>query len=142
MATAEVNGFWTRYEEYGQGNPVVFVHGGFASLGRTLLDPGEYEWGQWEREFARHFRFITYDRRGCGRSSCPPEGYGIENQARDLVALLDHLGLASANVVGSSAGGLIALAFAALYPQRARSLVLVGTARHRRSERQDADRVA
>jgi pimeloyl-ACP methyl ester carboxylesterase len=127
MATAEVNGFWARYEERGQGEPVVFVHGGFASFGRTLLDPEEDEWEEWEYEFAGHFRFVTYDRRGCGRSSCPPEGYGIENQARDLAALLDRLGLASAHLVGSSAGGPIALAFAALYPQRARSMVLVGT---------------
>jgi 3-oxoadipate enol-lactonase len=127
MTIVDVNGFTIRFQERGRGEPVVFVHGGFADFGRTLLDPEEYEWGAWELEFARRFRFITYDRRGCARSSCPADGYEIENQARDLRGLLDHLGLASAHVIGSSAGGLIALAFAALNPRRTRSLVLVGT---------------
>jgi pimeloyl-ACP methyl ester carboxylesterase len=127
MATTEINGFSMHYDQGGQGDPVVFVHGGFASFGRTLLDPEEYQWGQWEQEFARRFHFISYDRRGCGRSSCPAAGYEIENQARDLAALLDHLALSSVHLIGSSAGGPIALAFAARYPERARSLVLVGT---------------
>jgi len=127
MARIDVNGFSMHYDEGGRGESVVFVHGGFASVGRTLLDPEEYEWGEWELEFARRFRFITYDRRGCARSSCPSDGYEVENQARDLAGLLDHLGLAPAHVIGSSAGGPIALAFAALFPQRTRSLVLVGT---------------
>src|SRR2546425_8102673 len=115
------------FREDGRGEPVVFVHGGFASFARTVLDPEEHEWSEWERAFAANFHFITYDRRGCHPSSCPTGGYAIENQARDLAGLLDHLGLESAHVIGSSAGGPIALAFAAAVPARARSLILVGT---------------
>ena len=81
------------FREDGRGEPVVFVHGGFASFARTVLDPEEHEWSEWERAFAANFHFITYDRRGCHPSSCPTAGYAIENQARDLAGLLDHLGL-------------------------------------------------
>jgi pimeloyl-ACP methyl ester carboxylesterase len=49
------------------------------------------------------------------------------NQARDLAGLLDHLGVDSAHVIASSAGGPIGLAFATMHPARTRSLVLVGT---------------
>jgi hypothetical protein len=94
VPTADVNGFSTRWQEGGRGEPVVFVHGGFASFGRTLFDETDYEWGEWEREFASEFRFITYDRRGCQHSSCPATGYEIENQALDLAGLLDQLGVA------------------------------------------------
>ena len=64
---------------------------------------------------------------GCYRSACPDDGYQWENQATDLASLLDHLHINSAHVVGSSAGGPISMMFAALYPQRIRSLVLAGT---------------
>ena len=127
MPTADVNGVSLYYQEAEEGDPVVFVPGGFASLAGTLLDPEELEWGDWEREFAGRFRFVTYDRRGCRRSSCPPDGYELPNQATDLAGLLNYLGLASAHVIGSSAGGLIALALASAHPDHARSLVLVGT---------------
>jgi 3-oxoadipate enol-lactonase len=127
MPRAELNTVSLHYEDSGRGEPVVFVHGGFASLAGSLLDPEELAWGEWERDFAAQFRFVTYDRRGCGRSSCPSDGYELSNQAVDLAELLDHLSVESAHVIGSSAGGPIAIAFAALHPRRARSLVLVGT---------------
>jgi pimeloyl-ACP methyl ester carboxylesterase len=127
VPTADINGFEMRYLEEGRGEPVVFVHGGFASFARTVLDPEWHEWTDWERAFAASFRFITYDRRGCHPSSCPTGGYAIENQARDLAGLLDHLQVESAHVLGSSAGGPIALAFATANLVRTRSLLLVGT---------------
>src|SRR2546425_3656797 len=127
MPTAPVNGFSMRWQDGGRGEPVVFIHGGFASFARTLFDEADYEWADWERDFANEFRFITYDRRGCQRSSCPATGYEIEHQALDLAGLLDYLDVGSAHVVGSSAGGPVALAFAARLPERTRSLLLVGT---------------
>ena len=62
------------------------------------------------------------------RSSSPDGGYDLTNQARDLAGLLDDLHIKAAHIIGSSAGGPIVLTFAALYPRRVRSLVLVGTA--------------
>ena len=124
---AEINGFECVYSEDGDGPPLVFVHGGFASLGRTLYDPEEYEWS-WELDLARGFRLVTYDRRGCRQSSCPEGGYELETQAADLEALLDFLEIGSTHLLGTSAGGPIALVFAATRPERVRSLCLQGTA--------------
>ncbi len=128
MPHAEVNGFRMSYQSGGSGDPLVFIHGGIASLASTLRDPDGYGWGALDRFFAGHFRYVSYDRRGCRRSSCPDRGYELPNQAEDLRALLDQLYIERAHLVASSAGGPIAIVFAAAYPERARSLVLAGTA--------------
>jgi pimeloyl-ACP methyl ester carboxylesterase len=126
MPTIKVNGFDLYYQAGGEGEPVVFVHGGFASLDTKLRAILPNDW-MWEWEFAHHFHFITYDRRGCWRSSSPDGGYELTNQAEDLECLLDDLGLQSIHLIGSSAGGPISVLFAATRPDRVRSLVLVGT---------------
>jgi len=64
MPRARLNGFEVYYEEGGTGQPLVFVHGGFASLETSFVAPGPYDWS-WEHDFARHFRLVWYDRRGC-----------------------------------------------------------------------------
>jgi pimeloyl-ACP methyl ester carboxylesterase len=115
------------FQERGDGSPAVYVHGGFASLATLLYDAQEAGW-TWEHDLAAQFRFITYDRRGCASSSLAATGYDLDTQAADLAALLDYLGLVSAHIIGSSAGGPIALTFAARRPSCVRSLVLVGTA--------------
>ena len=128
MATAFVNGFWLYYDERGVGTPVVYVHGGFTCLASLLADlPTDGSDWTWEQDFDRYFQFVSYDRRGCLRSTYPGTGFDLLDQARDLEALLDHLGIQSAHLIGSSAGGPIAVMFAATRPTRTRSLVLVGT---------------
>ena len=131
MPVAAINGFEMYYRVAGTGEPVVYVHGGFPSLESALLDlPTDgTDWG-WEHDFADHFQFVSYDRRGCYRSSCPREGFGLDDSARDLELLLDELGLSSAHLIGSSAGGPIGILFAATRAHRTRSLTLVGTASH------------
>ena len=126
MPRARINGINLYYEDGGIGAPVVFIHGGFPSLAMKLQDVDEWAW-TWERDFAARFHFVWYDRRGCYRSDSPADGYALENQARDLAAILDHLQLDSAHIIGSSAGGPIAIVFAALWPHRVRSLILAGT---------------
>lgn len=128
MPHIHINGFDLYYEDSGQGAPVVFVHGGFPSLASTLNDFSSPNWQwTWENDFAALFHFIYYERRGCYRSSCPDNGYDLANQALDLASLLDALNVSSAHIVSSSAGGPISLTFAALYPNRTRSLTLAGT---------------
>lgn len=126
MPYAHVNEVDLYYEVGGQGAPVIYIHGGFPSLASKLEDFSQWHW-TWESDLASAFRFIWYDRRGCYRSSMPSSGYDLENQDRDLIALLDFLHLPSAHVIGSSAGGPISLLLAALYPDRVLSLTLDGT---------------
>lgn len=114
------------YDRKGSGAPVVYIHGGFASLASRLAPASAYEW-TWENDFAAQTDFICYDRRGCYRSGCPESGYDLHNQAADLEALLTRLGIDSVHLVGSSAGGPIALLFAATRPARTRSLTLAGS---------------
>ena len=128
LPTVSINGFDLFYQEGGAGQPVVFVHGGFASLASSLRDlPRDGSDWLWEHDLAEHFRFVEYDRRGCFRSSRPKGGYGLLNQALDLECLLDYLEIPAAHLIGSSAGGPIAVVFAATRPDRTRSLILAGT---------------
>lgn len=126
MPYVDVNGFRMWYREAGSGQPVVFIHGGFAALLRSLRAAETYEW-TWEHDLASEFRFVSYDRRGCRRSSIPTAGYDLATQADDLAELLDHLSIPRASIVGSSAGGPIAMVFASTYPDRVHALVLVET---------------
>jgi pimeloyl-ACP methyl ester carboxylesterase len=66
----------------------------------------------------RGFRLLSSDARGYGASSCPREAYTIEGWAADGAALLDALELDRVLVHGTSMGGMIAIAFTALYPER------------------------
>lgn len=127
MPYACLNGYRMFYDVQGEGEAVVFIHGGFPSIDMHLRAQSIGAW-IWETDFAANYRFIGYDRRGCWRSSRTETGYGLENQARDLAALLDHLEVDEAHVIGSSAGGPIAILFSAIYPERTRTLVLAGTA--------------
>ena len=117
------------YDVRGEGDVIAFVHGGFPSIDMHLRADSSGAWG-WEMDFASEFRYVMYDRRGCWLSSRPDSGYDLENQVRDLVALLDHLSEEKAHVIGSSAGGPIAILFAVRYPERVRALALAGTAAH------------
>jgi pimeloyl-ACP methyl ester carboxylesterase len=110
------------YEMGGEGTPVVYIHGGFASLDTVLRDLKPNDWS-WERDFAAQFAFITYDRRGCYCSSSPDSGYDLITQVRDLAGSLEHLQIASAHLIGSSAGGPIAPLFTATQAHRTRSLI-------------------
>jgi 3-oxoadipate enol-lactonase len=70
---------------------------------------------------------LTYDCRGHGASDKPAGPYTVELFADDLAELLDHVGWPSALVAGASMGGMVALAFAAIYPERTAALGLIDT---------------
>ena len=68
--------------------------------------------------FREHFRLLSYDATGYGRSDQPIETYTIEGWADEAVGLLDELGIEQTLCHGTSMGGMIAIAFAAKYPER------------------------
>jgi pimeloyl-ACP methyl ester carboxylesterase len=112
---ANINGTRLFYEIAGAGEPLVLVHG--FGLDRRMWD------GQFA-DFAQHRRVARYDLRGFGRSAPPEVGHGYRH-VDDLKALLDHLDIDRAALVGLSLGGLIALNAALEYPDRVSALVLV-----------------
>ena len=107
------------YEEVGSGTPLIFVHE-FAG-----------DWRSWEaqmRFFSRYYRCITYSARGFKPSGIPadPALYSQAHARDDIIAVLDHLKLARAHIVGLSMGGFAALHAGISHPARARSLVIAG----------------
>jgi proline iminopeptidase len=107
------------YEEVGSGTPILFVHE-FAGDHRS--------WEPQMRYFARSHRCIAYAARGYRPSDVPedPAAYSYKHFVHDAIAMLDHLGIARAHVVGLSMGGYTALQVGLNYPDRALSLTLAG----------------
>jgi pimeloyl-ACP methyl ester carboxylesterase len=107
------------YEEVGSGAPVVFVHE-FAADHRS--------WELQMRHFGQRYRCVTYSARGYPPSDVPEiSGSYSQNRATDdILAVIDHLGIDKAHVVGLSMGGFATLHFGFRHPTRARSLVVAG----------------
>jgi pimeloyl-ACP methyl ester carboxylesterase len=107
MAVARVNGVDLYYEVHGAGQSLVLVHGSWmdATTWRRVV-PG----------LAESFRLLVYDRRGHSRSERTETQGSLDEDGDDLAALLEHLDLAPAHVVGSSVGGIIALRLATRRP--------------------------
>lgn len=108
------------YEEVGQGTPILFVHE-FASDHRG--------WEPQMRELGKRHRCVIYSARGYTPSDVPadPAVYSYKHVMRDAVAVLDHLEIDKAHLIGLSMGGYTSLQVALNHPQRVRSLVLAGT---------------
>jgi 3-oxoadipate enol-lactonase len=80
-------------------------------------------WDPQVEALSRHFRVVRYDTRGHGRSPVPPGPYTIDDVGRDVVALLDRLGVKRASVCGVSLGGMTAIWLGANAPERVDRLV-------------------
>jgi esterase len=117
MPKLRVNGVSIHYEERGEGQPILCIHGTGSSA------------ALWERamgELALRGRAIAYDRRGCSRSERPqPYVTDVRQHADDAAALLDALDAAPAIVVGRSYGGEVALELAARRPGHVRALAVL-----------------
>jgi 3-oxoadipate enol-lactonase len=122
MPHAQVNGFRMYYEVHGERLPVLFVHGGMGGA-RSLV---RHPWDASDQAVAG-FRFVFYDRRGFARSEAPEVGYDLPAFAADAGGLLDHLGIDRCVVLGTSAGGPIALEIALEGPERVIALVLANS---------------
>jgi pimeloyl-ACP methyl ester carboxylesterase len=90
---------------------------------------GYRSWDPQVRTFGRWYRCITYNHRGFPPSSVPddPEAYSQDLLIEDLRALMEHLGLEQAHLVGFSLGGSVVLNFALRYPRMCRAIAVVGT---------------
>jgi pimeloyl-ACP methyl ester carboxylesterase len=117
LERARTDGAELEYEVSGRGEPVVFIHGAFiADTFRLLLA---------EPSLTDHYRLILYHRRGYAGSSRASGSVSVAQQAVDCRALLHHLGVERAHVVGHSYGGDVALQLALDTPSVADSLALL-----------------
>src|SRR5262249_23668873 len=119
MPHAQSAGARLYYEETGSGYPLIFVHE-FAGDHRS--------WEAQLRFFARRYRCIAYNARGYPPSDVPQDltSYRQEQQADDVAAVLDHLRIERAHVVGLSMGAHATLFFGLRHPARASALVTAG----------------
>ena len=115
------DGVKIHYEIHGKGEPVILVHGLFASAEINWDLPGI------TADLAKKYQVIAFDNRGHGQSGKPKaeNDYG-ETMAEDVIRLMDHLHLTNARVAGYSLGGMIALKLAVKHPDRLKSVVLGG----------------
>ena len=98
MPFVTANGVRTYVQEIGEGPSLLLIAGNGMDH-TTFRDQVPH--------FSRHFRCITYDLRGIGRSDVPVDGYTVRELATDALALLDSLDMPEAHVAGYSLGGAI-----------------------------------
>ena len=123
----EVNGVTVHYKETGEGEPVFILMHGFGA--------SEFSWSEVMEPLSRSGRVIAYDRPAFGLTERPMEGnwtgtnpYSVQGNVELLDGLMDELGVEKAILVGNSAGGEIAAAYAIEHPERVQGLVLVDPA--------------
>ena len=135
MAFALCDGIDTRYEVLGSGPPLLmYSPGGFDATVEKWRTQGVYKDIQLLEELPAHYRCIAFDRRETGQSGGRVERITWADYARQGAALLDHLGIARAHLMGGCMGVSCVTAFAVAYRERIASMVLfwpVGGARYR-----------
>jgi pimeloyl-ACP methyl ester carboxylesterase len=105
-------------EPWRKPEPVVLIHGN---------DESSVEWYAWVPRMAQEYRLIRPDLPGLGHSNIPRGfEYSLANLAKFVTQVMDKAGVDSAHIVGAKTGGAVAMRFAADYPKRTRSLVVVG----------------
>ena len=131
MPTFDSAGVQIHYEVFGEGKPIVLVHGFASSLRENWVAPG------WIETLTPLRQVIALDCRGHGESEKPknPASYGDEDMGGDVIRLMDHLRIDRADLFGYSIGGRISLGLMVNFPERFTSAVLGGVggglARHR-----------
>jgi pimeloyl-ACP methyl ester carboxylesterase len=115
---APVNGLRMYYAIHGMGEPLVLLHGGVMA---------SESWDPWLAEFGEGRQVITVDLQAHGRTADVDRPLRCERMADDVAALLAHLGIARADLVGYSMGGGVALQTAIRHPEVVRKLVVIST---------------
>lgn len=106
------------YESHGEGFPLLMIRG---------LGSNADHWYAQTPAFSKTYRVITFDNRGIARSACPAGSFSVRMMADDTLALMDHLGLEQAHLLGLSMGGMIAQELVLKQPNRVKGLILVCT---------------
>ncbi len=118
MPTIRANGINLYYESEGEGETLLVIPG-------LAIDVSQIE--GISHELSKHFEVVAIDNRGVGRSGKPDEPYSVAMMADDAAGLLSAIGVASANVLGISMGGRIALELTLRHPALVKRLVLAST---------------
>ena len=113
---APVNGLKMYYEIHGEGDPVVMLHGAFMTI---------TGWEDWVNELSKTRKVIAIEMQGHGRTADIKRDMRFENLADDVAALLDHLKIPSADVIGYSLGGGVAMQTALRHPTKVRKVVVI-----------------
>ena len=130
MEMVEVDGLHIAYERAGSGPALVLLHG--------YVGDGTTTWPRQLDGLSDEFTVIAWDAPGAGRSTDPPEGFGLDEYADCLAGFLEKLGLDTAHVAGLSFGGILALALQRRHSVMSSALVLA-SALDRRACRQAAE---
>lgn len=105
--------------EFGKGDTIIVIHGGFGAEHSYLLNAFE--------PLAGNYHFILYDQRGSLRSASADSIVTVANHIKDIAALQDELGQERVTIVAHSMGGYLAMRYAAEYPGRVKKLVLISS---------------
>jgi pimeloyl-ACP methyl ester carboxylesterase len=116
---APVNGLKMYYEIHGQGEPVVLLHGAFMAISNS------FNWAEWIGELSKTRKVIAIEMQGHGRTADTGRDFTYDNLADDVAALLDYLKIPSADVIGYSLGGGVALNCAIRHPDKVRKVVSI-----------------
>src|SRR5215212_8317653 len=116
---APVNGLKVYYEVYGEGRPIVLLHGAFYTI--------DMNWGQLIPELSKTRKVIAIEMQGHGHSPFSERELSITTLANDVEKLMDYLKIDSADVAGFSMGGSVAYQFAVQSPKRLRKLVIISS---------------
>jgi pimeloyl-ACP methyl ester carboxylesterase len=113
----DVNDIRVYYETYGEGEPLLLLHGNGGSIENFFLQIPE---------FSKYFKVIALDSRAQGRSTDSDKEISYALMASDMAAFIDKLNLGSVNIVGWSDGGIIGIELAYTYPDKVKKLVTIG----------------
>lgn len=116
---APVNGIKVYYEVYGEGRPIVLLHGAFYTI--------DLNWSQLIPELSKSRKVIAIEMQGHGHTPFSDRKLSITTLASDVEGVMDHLKLDSADVAGYSLGGSVAYQFAIQSPKRLRKLVIISS---------------
>ena len=114
---ATVNGLKMYYEAHGSGDPVVLLHGSFMTITNN--------WTEWIGELSKTRKVIVVEMQGHGRTADIKRDFSYENLADDVAALLGHLTIPSADLIGYSMGGGVAMQCAIRHPEQVRKVVSI-----------------